>query len=159
MSGFIVLPTLEIYQYIIASNRSTLRSYFLLRIIHKKLIKLSTICRMDTLRKQPYITGLIACIVILLAFLVLTNPGRVSVGMLIVPIVLIFLIFFCLSHLALETFKVLPTQPRKRRAVGLIISSLMTVIVILQSSGGMSAADLILLALIILVLSIYVSKF
>ncbi len=114
---------------------------------------------MDTIRKNSYVSSLVGCIIVLAAFLLLTNPARVSVGVLIVPIVLIFFIFFCITHLILEGMKVLPTQPRKRRAVGLIVSSLMTVLVILQSSGGMSVADLILLGLIILVLTVYVSKF
>ncbi len=111
------------------------------------------------LRRHPYASSLIICSAVLGVFLIATNPNQMSVGLLIIPAVLLLFIFFCGSHIILSSLKILSDKPRKRRTVALIAGSLLTVILILKSSGGISLADLILLGLIITVISVYVSKF
>jgi hypothetical protein len=99
------------------------------------------------------------CIVVLGLFLTMTNPDNVSIGLLVIPVVLLFFIAFCASQLFLYGFKLLEGKTRKRRVVALISSSFITVTMILQSTGGVSAADVLLLGLIISVLVVYIDKF
>ena len=114
---------------------------------------------MNTVKEKPYLTGILGSSTALILFLLLTNPNQLPIILLVVPILLGFIILFCLATVTLARTRFLATQPIKRRAVAVIISSLMTVVLILQSSGGISGADALLLALIVIVLSIYVSKF
>lgn len=111
------------------------------------------------MQRQPHAATIAAGLLFLILFLLLTNPNSLPIGFLIIPIVLIFIILFCISQIALAYMSILTSQPRKKRALALIISSLASVVLILQSSGGISGADVILLGLIIVVLGVYVSKF
>lgn len=92
-------------------------------------------------------------------FLSLTNPHNVSVGILVIPVILLFFISFCAAHIIINFIGLSKSNPRKRRIVALLAASLVTIIMILQSTGGISGADVILLALIIVVSAIYVEKF
>ena len=114
---------------------------------------------MNTIRRHPYPAALAACSLGLALFLALTNPQDVSIGMLVIPVILLFLIVFCLAHILIRFIGLSKSKPRKRRIVALLSASLVTVVMILQSTGGISGADLILLALIIVVSAIYVEKF
>lgn len=114
---------------------------------------------MNTIRSHPYPAALVACLLGLSLFLGLTNPQDVSVGMLVIPVILFFLIAFCASQILITLFKLFKKNLRKRRIVALMGAALVTVIMILQSTGGISGADIILLALIIVISVVYVEKF
>lgn len=114
---------------------------------------------MNAIRRHPYFSALLACTVALLLFLVLTNPQDVSIGILFIPVVLLFLITFCAAQILLSLLRISKTNPRKRRTTALLSGALVTLVMILQSTGGISLADLILLALIIGVATVYVEKF
>lgn len=114
---------------------------------------------MKYLKKHMYVSTLIACVISLGVFLVATNPADVSVGLLVVPVVLVFFVAFCASQLLLMRLRLLKDKPRKQRIVALFCGSLLTVILILQSTGGISGVDVLLVALIIAVSGLYISKF
>lgn len=102
---------------------------------------------------------MIFCFVALGVFLTATNPEHISIGLLVVPVVLLFLIAFCAAQLIMTSLKILKKEPRRRRTVALMSASLLSVIMILKSTGGISVVDVVLLALIIGVAGIYISKF
>lgn len=106
-----------------------------------------------------YTTMLALCAVALGLFLALTNPAQTSVGLLVIPVILLFLIVYCGLSLALVRLKIMANKPRKQRTVALVSASFLTIIMILQSTGGISGADVILLGLIIIMASIYISKY
>lgn len=114
---------------------------------------------MNFIKRQPYISGAVICGAALILFLILTNPDTVPVGVLVVPAVLLFLIAFCVSQLMLSLLRLLNKKPRKQRIVALISATFITVVTILASTGGISGADMILLALILSVVTVYIDKF
>ena len=109
--------------------------------------------------KRPYIGSLGFCILALVLFLILTNPSKAPVQLLIIPVVLLFFIAFCTSQLVLVTFNLISNQLRKRRIVAVVSASFITLIMILQSTGGISGADIALLSLILIVSAVYIEKF
>jgi len=92
-------------------------------------------------------------------FLVLTNPDKVSIGLLIVPVVLFFFIAFSIAQIILNGLKLLTVNPLRRRVVALSGASFATLVLILQSTGGVSVPDVLLLTLIIGIVSVYINKF
>ena len=114
---------------------------------------------MSSIRKHPYLFGVVLGSLGLILFLLLTNPQEVSIGLLIVPVVLLFLIIFSIAQIVIKAFNLMKGNPGKKRITALISAGLITMVMILQSTGGISGADVILLALIIIVSAVYVEKF
>ena len=114
---------------------------------------------MNTFRTYPYASTLVLSTFGLFLFLVLTNPDKVAIGLLTVPVALFFLIVYSLAHILIYRLNLIKSMPNKRRIVALVSAGLITVIIILQSTGGISLADVILLALIVVVSAIYIDKF
>jgi hypothetical protein len=114
---------------------------------------------MNTLKKHPYPVSLIICTLALGLFLVSTNPGEVKIGLLVIPVILLFFIAFCVAQMIISVLRLMPTQPRKRRIVALVAASFISLIMILQSTGGISGVDVLLLGLILLISAIYIDKF
>lgn len=114
---------------------------------------------MERIKQYRYGFGVLANAAALAIFLLATNPNKVSVGLLVVPAILFFFMAFCLVQLIISAIKLLPQKPRKRRIVALISATFVTVILILQSTGGVSTPDVVILALILSVVSLYIDKF
>lgn len=114
---------------------------------------------MNKIKNNPHLSLLLACLVVLFGFLSLTNPEHVPVGLLVVPVVLTFLIVFSSAHLLLRMLHKFDKQPGKRRVVALIAGSMIAILMILQSSGGLSSADLVIMGLILVITSLYVSRY
>lgn len=114
---------------------------------------------MNTFRNYPYASTMVLSAVGLFLFLILTNPEKVAIGLLIVPVALFFLIVYSLAHILIYRLNLIKSMPNKRRIVALVSSGLITVVMILQSTGGISVADVILLALIVVVSAVYIDKF
>lgn len=114
---------------------------------------------MNAIRRHPYPSALVVCSLGLMLFLGLTNPQDISVGLLVIPVLLLFFIAFCSAQILITLLRFSKSNPRKRRIVALLSASLITIIMILQSTGGISGADIILLGLIIVVSAVYVEKF
>lgn len=114
---------------------------------------------MDMLNRHKYIVATLVCSAGLGLFLTLTSPEEVSIGLLVIPVILLFFIVFSALQAAFSGLNLLVKRPRKKRTVSLVGASMATVVMILQSTGGISAIDTILLGLIVLVASIYISKF
>lgn len=114
---------------------------------------------MNLVKAHPYRAMLAVCVVLLAAFMTLTNPEEVSVGVLAVPAVLTFFIIYSLAQLFFSATGILKSQPRKRTITAVISASLLTVVMILHSAGGLSPPDLILLGLIVVFSSVYINKY
>ncbi|MGI9028074.1 MAG: hypothetical protein ACR2FM_04515 [Candidatus Saccharimonadales bacterium] len=114
---------------------------------------------MNSYVKHRYAIALGICTVGLGTFLTFTNPSQVSIGLLVVPVLLLFFIAFSAFQVGMDKLKLLKTRPRKRRTVALTGASIITVVMILQSTGGISTADALLMALIVLAATVYINKF
>jgi hypothetical protein len=109
--------------------------------------------------RYRYVSSAIALGLLLLAFLSFTNPNNVSVGLLIVPVVLLFLIAFSVSVVVMNVLRILTSQARKQRVVAIISASFITVLTILASTGGISVTDIIIMVLILSIVTVYIDKF
>lgn len=114
---------------------------------------------MNTLKIHPYAATFVISGAALALFLLLTNPANVSVGVLVVPVVLFFLMMFSLVHTLIYKLDMWRGNLAKKRMAALAGATFITVVAILQSSGGVSLADVILLSLIFLLTSLYISRF
>lgn len=110
-------------------------------------------------RSHPHLTLLIICLASLAVFLTMTNPNQVTVGFLVVPVVLMFLAVFLIMQIFLPWLGFMKGNRRKERVSAMAGASLVTVLLILQSTGGISGIDVILLALLIVIASLYISKY
>lgn len=106
-----------------------------------------------------YAWGLGAAVVLLGIFLVSTSPEKTSFGLLLVPIVLSLVSIYFLVQLMLTTSGFLKRFPRKRPIVALSVAGLSTTIIVLQTTGGIAVVDVILLALIIVIATIYIQRY
>ena len=114
---------------------------------------------MNTFKKHPYPATLLISLLGLALFLVATNPNEVAIGLLVAPVALFFLAAFSLLQIILKRLRFLVNNLQKRRIVALVSATFITTVGILQSTGGLSGADLILLALIVVVAAIYIEKY
>lgn len=114
---------------------------------------------MDYIKKHTYPSALALCVVALVLFLTTTNPESIAVGLLVIPVVLLFLATFCASQIVLNVLRILKREPRRKRTVAMMMASLVTVVMILRSTGGISVVDIVLLVLIVGIAGIYISKF
>ena len=114
---------------------------------------------MNIIRRSPHLFVMVVSGIFMLLFLSLTNPENVSIGLLIVPVVLLFLFGYGAAQALVGGLNLFDGQPRKRRTISLIGASFATVLMILQSTGGISGIDVILLGLIILIVTVYINKF
>lgn len=114
---------------------------------------------MERLKKHPHLATLVVCGVGLLIFLLVTNPYEVGVGLMVVPAVLLFLMVFSVAVIGMDLFGLISKNPGKKRAAALVVAAFATFVMILQSTGGISVADIILLALIIVVSALYIDRF
>lgn len=106
-----------------------------------------------------YIWSLAGSIALLGVFLVSTNPEKTSFGLLLVPIILSLVSIYFLVQLILTTSGFLKRFPRKRPIVALAVAGLSTTIIVLQTTGGIAVVDVILLALIIVIATIYIQRY
>ena len=113
---------------------------------------------MSLVSKHPYPVTLLSSILALGLFLVLTNPNKVPVSALAVPILLIFFISFSASQMVMGRIRK-RTNYRKKRTISLVFATLVTIVMTLQTSGGLSVADLIILVLIVVIAAIYIDKY
>lgn len=114
---------------------------------------------MEFVKKYFYPLTIAVCAVALLIFMGSTNPEQINVGLLVIPVILIFFMTYCLGQLLMSVLKIMKKQPRRRRAVSTVSAMIITVIAILVSTGGLSGVDILLLLLIIFISSIYINKF
>lgn len=110
-------------------------------------------------RHHVYAVSLMALSLVLISFLLLTNPRDIQVTWLVVPVILLFFIAFCFSMLVMFMLRILTKQYRKQRIVGVVSAAFITVVTILASTGGISVPDIIILALILLIVTVYIDKF
>ena len=113
---------------------------------------------MDKYRLNHSVLLIAAAVICLLLFLFFTNPEKVPIGLLVLPIILFFLIVYSLAQIIIHAFNLIKNI-RKRRIVSVVTAVFCSVILILQTTGGISVADMILLGLIVVISAIYIEKF
>ena len=92
----------------------------------------------------------------LLVFLFSTNPNRLSVGFLFIPVALIFLLIYFTTQLFLEISPIMLSFSRKR-VFSLICATIPTLGLLLKSIDQLTLKDLSLLLLLVVASSFYVS--
>lgn len=109
--------------------------------------------------KIPSWLRLIILIVLLAGFLHLTTPEKIPIGLLILPALLIFGIFYLLSDVVCKLFRLLEGDIRRRKAADVVAGSLAAVLMILQTTSGVRPGDVVLIGLIVIFSFLYVSRF
>ncbi len=114
---------------------------------------------MISLRKYRYTikAGVVAAV--LLLFLMTTNPHRVSLGVLVFPILLISLIMYLVvMQLSLVLTSVKGSQ-KKKRTTSFIISLAVGFLIMLQSIGQLQPGDAAIIGLMAVVAIFYTHYF
>ena len=104
--------------------------------------------------------GLIFLYLGLIIFLFSTDPNKLSIGWLILPLVWLFLCFFMTT---LILIKRVPTKIRnlsksKQYTISFLVASLQTLMILLKSINQLTAKDFILFLIFYFLISFYVSK-
>jgi hypothetical protein len=104
--------------------------------------------------------GLIFLYLGLIIFLFSTDPNKLSIGWLILPLVWLFLCFFMTT---LILIKRVPTKIRnlsksKQYTISFLVASLPTLMILLKSINQLTAKDFILFLIFYFLISFYVSK-
>jgi len=114
------------------------------------------------MRSRPRLRRLfsfIAIIFLLLVFLTNTNPANLPVGVLVVPILLVFFAGFLGTLLLCDLFRIFPGHKRKRRSLAATVATMLAIGIVLGSSGAIVLSDFVLILLIIVVAVLYISNF
>jgi hypothetical protein len=101
----------------------------------------------------------IILILLLAIFLTSTNPANLPVGVLMVPILLVFFAGFVGTLLACDLFKIFPSHTKKKRSLAATIATMFAIGLVLGSSGAIVLSDIVLIFLILMVALIYISNF
>lgn len=107
--------------------------------------------------KKQIIFILIIVIGILL-FFGLTDPEKVPIGLLIIPILAFFSIFLLASQILLIIFKPNITKNRQKN-LSVLIAMILSLLILFYSAGGIVVGDLILIVLIFIIGLLYVNKY
>ncbi len=101
---------------------------------------------------------LVATVAIGVVFFGLTDPRDLPVGLLMVPVLLVFIAGFLFASLFMKLF-FLSTPSTKHRTISIVFAVGLTLILLFQSSGGIVLGDILLLGLLMLISYIYINKF
>jgi hypothetical protein len=92
-------------------------------------------------------------------FFVLTNPEQMPVGLLMIPVVLIFFVITLSVIIFFRLTGLFSNSKRRRHGVAVMIGTLSALFIVFQSTGGVVLSDLILMGMIFLVACLYISKY
>jgi hypothetical protein len=107
-------------------------------------------------KKQLLAAGTL--IVVLLIFLGATNPQKVSLGLLAVPLILIALIVYLLARFALTAIPSLAAHKHKANGVAVVLSFMITSLLIFQSIGQLALGDITIVFFLGIVAIFYIVK-
>ena len=114
------------------------------------------------MRSRPRLQRLLIFVTImfvLLVFVTNTNPDNLPVGILVVPILLVFFAGFLGTLLLCDLFRIFPQHTKKRRSLAATIATMLAIGVVVGSSGAIVLSDFVLIVLIIVVAILYISNF
>lgn len=94
-----------------------------------------------------------------MCFLGLTSPDNLSVGLLLIPFVLLGCFVYFLTMFFLAVFRYSQGDIKRQKAVGFLIALLFTNFAVLQSIGDITVQDILLAMSITVVVIIYITKF
>lgn len=103
----------------------------------------------------------IALILFLLAivFFSFTNPDKLAVGWLMIPVLLIFSLFTILSYIILRLFYREQNQRKQLKSFAVLAGISASLFLLFQSTGGIVLADLLLMGMILIISYLYINKF
>lgn len=101
---------------------------------------------------------LVAVLVICGLFFGLTDPGRLPVGFLMVPIILIFVLFYLIARVTLRFATSGIISGRNQKTYAVLSGLVAAMIMLFQSTGGIVWADIILMTLLIIIAYFYINK-
>jgi len=87
-----------------------------------------------------------------------TDPKDLPVGLLMVPVLLVFTAGFLFASIFMRLF-FFSKPSTKHRSVAVVFAVGLTLILLFQSSGGIVWGDILLLGLLMLISYIYINKF
>lgn len=106
------------------------------------------------MKKYLAITALAS---LLFCFFGFTNPNEMPVGLIIIPVILIFIIFSLIFYIALIGFFTKTDKPRLKY-VSIFLGLFISIGILFYSTGGINLWDGLLLGLIFIIGTIYISK-
>ncbi len=92
-------------------------------------------------------------------FLSVTNPNRISLGLLVVPALMVCLVVFLLTMQLLQLLGLFKVDVGKQRTISFIIGLSVGFLVMLQSIGQLQPGDAAIIMVITLVAVFYSSRF
>lgn len=104
------------------------------------------------------IISLSAVTTVLVLFLGFTDPESMPIGLLFIPVILLFIIASLLVNLCLKLF-LKKISPSKEKLLSVTIGAISSISFLFYSSGGVVFGDFILIVLILLVSLIYINKY
>ncbi len=91
-------------------------------------------------------------------FFSLTDPEKLPIFVLILPVILLFAIFSLATYLLLALLR-LKISSRKKKSLSVLVGLLTAISLLFNSSGGMALGDFILILLILVIGILYINKF
>ena len=95
---------------------------------------------------------------VLVIFLGLTDPQKLPIVFLLVPVLLVFLIFSLGVNMYLSIFGS-KVSTIKNRNISLLIGSLMALMLLFYFSGGLVLQDILIIIAIFIITIVYVNKY
>lgn len=102
---------------------------------------------------------LIIAVLSSLGFFGLTNPEELPVGLLMVPIILVFIILASGSLVLMEALSLLKGQDMRRKTLAILFGFMGSFFLSFQSTGGVVLGDVLLLVFILAITYIYILKY
>lgn len=106
------------------------------------------------MKKYLLILALISLLVVFFGF---TNPNSMPVGLIVLPVIVIFIIFSLVFYVALSGF-MLKTDKTRLKYISTFLGLFISIGVLFYSTGGVNVWDALLLGLIFIIGTIYISK-
>jgi len=98
-----------------------------------------------------FLTGIIL-------FFIFTNPNHLTIGLLTIPILLIFGVVYNFCYISATYFKQLNNKNYNVRNLSAMAALTVSLIVLFKSSGGIVLADIILISLLLFISYVYISR-
>lgn len=114
---------------------------------------------MITLKKYNYIVEAVVTGALLLFFLTMTNPNRLSLGLLVLPILLISVIIYLVVMQLFALLSDKQNYQKKKKTISFAISLAVGFLLMLQSIGQLQAGDVAIITIITSVVIFYTSYF
>ncbi len=107
---------------------------------------------------RRYLITFVIALLALAGFLTFASPDNLPIGILIFPIILIFLLIYLLVIIICGLWNKQLLGSRRVKVVAVLLGAVSALFLLFQSSGGVSWSDTTLILLILVVAYFYSSK-